>query len=123
MLIVDKAENSFKDNLILNKTVEFSLKIIVLSNLLQKQNLKVISNQILRSGTSIGANVWESQGAESRAYFIHKMKIAAKEASETEYWLVLCERSESYPNCTELLSEIKSIQKIISKIISSSKNN
>jgi len=51
------------------------------------------------------------------------MKIAVKEADETEYWLILCNRAKSYPTCAEILLEIKAIQKILSKIISSSKNN
>lgn len=56
----------------------------------------VIANQLLKSGTSIGANIFEAQSSESRADFIHKMKIADKEAKETEYWLLLCENSENY---------------------------
>ncbi|WP_121460163.1 four helix bundle protein [Chryseobacterium defluvii] len=56
----------------------------------------VIANQLLKSGTSIGANIFEAQSSESRADFIHKMKIADKEAKETEYWLLLCENSEHY---------------------------
>ena len=119
----DEIDNKSKENLILNKTIEFSLQIIAFSDLLQKINYRIIANQLLRSGTSIGANVWEAQAPESRADFVHKMKIAAKEASETEYWLILCNRSDNYPNCVELLKEVKSIQRIISKIISSSKNN
>ena len=50
----------------------------------------VISNQLLKSGTSVGANVREAQNCESKADFIHKFKIAAKDADETEYWLLLC---------------------------------
>jgi four helix bundle protein len=51
----------------------------------------IISNQLLKAGTSIGANIFEAQYAESRIDFIHKMKIAQKEANETLYWLILCE--------------------------------
>lgn len=81
----------------------------------------VLANQLLKSGTSIGANVREAQSSESRGDFIHKFKIAAKEAEETEYWLLLCKHSEGYPGCDELLSELEVIQKIISKIIASAK--
>lgn len=61
-----------------------------------------LSNQLFRSGTSIGANVREAKNAESKADFIHKMKIAAKEADETEYWLLLCKQAKSYDNPKEL---------------------
>jgi four helix bundle protein len=81
----------------------------------------VISKQLLKAGTSVGANSFEAQNAESKADFIQKMKIAAKEAEETEYWLLLCKHSENYPNCDELLKELEVIQKIVSKIISSAK--
>lgn len=57
----------------------------------------VISNQLLKSGTSVGANVREAQNCESKADFIHKFKIAAKDADETENWLLLCKYSENYP--------------------------
>ena len=58
--------------------------------MVKKQKKIVISTQILKSGTSIGANIREAQSCESRADFIHKLKIAQKEAEETEYWLLLC---------------------------------
>jgi four helix bundle protein len=72
----------------------------------------VIARQILKSGTSIGANIRESQGAESKADFIHKLKIAAKEAEETEYWLLLCEKSKDYPKPSELKTKLLSLQKL-----------
>ena len=81
-----------------------------------------MASQIFRSGTSIGANIREAQNAESKADFIHKFKIAAKEADEVKYWLSLCKESEFYPNPSEELhKEIQSINLILSKIISSSK--
>lgn len=110
-------------NPILDKTLKFSLEIIAFTELLSEQNKKVVANQLLKSGTSIGANIWEAQNAESRADFIHKMKIAAKEAKETEYWLILCNEAPSYPNCDSVLLMLKEIIKIINKIIFSSKNN
>ena len=83
-----------------------------------------MASQIFRSGTSIGANIKEAQNAESKADFIHKFKIAAKEADELLYWLQLCEKSEFYPNPEEvLISELNSISLIVSKIISSSKKS
>jgi four helix bundle protein len=78
---------------------------------------------LFKSGTSIGANVKEAQNAESKNDFIHKMKVAAKEADETEYWLGLCNNAEDYPNCEYLLNETNSIIKVLSKIISTSKSS
>ena len=75
-----------KDNLIVNLSLAFALDIIDFSDLLENQRKFVIANQLLKSGTSIGANVHEAQNAESKADFIHKIKIAAKEADETDYW-------------------------------------
>lgn len=83
----------------------------------------VIARQLLRCGTSIGANVHEAQNAESKADFIHKFKIAAKEVEETKYWLVLCENARSYPNCEQLIISLREIDKIITKIISTSKTS
>src|SRR6476469_5325906 len=85
-----------KENVIVEKTIHFSLAIVKYCEALEQTRKYVIARQLLRSATSIGANVFEAQNAESKADFIHKMKIAAKEASETLYWLILCERSEGY---------------------------
>lgn len=62
-----------------------------------------MASQLFKSGTSVGANAKEAQNAESQADFIHKFKIAAKEADETEFWLKLCIASKHYPNPSELL--------------------
>jgi four helix bundle protein len=112
-----------KDNLIVKLTLEFALEIIGYSELLEEHKKYVIARQLLKSGTSIGANIREAQNAESRADFIHKMKIAAKEADETEYWLVLCEMSKNYPKPDGLKEKLQSIINILSKIISSSKSS
>ena len=76
----------------------------------------------MRSGTSIGANIKESQNAESKKDFIHKLKISLKEADELEYWLYLCNEVDNYPNADELLLKLISVKKILNKIISSTKN-
>jgi four helix bundle protein len=96
-----------KKNVILDLSFEFSLEIIKFSEELENRKKFIISRQILKSGTSIGANVREAQGCESRLDFIHKLKIAAKEAEETEYWLLLCNLSESYPDTTSLIEKLK----------------
>ena len=72
----------YKDNALLIKTFNFALNIIDYTTELQEQKKFVIANQLLKSGTSIGANSKESQNAESKADFIHKLKIAIKEADE-----------------------------------------
>ena len=110
-----------RPNLILKKTIEFSLALIEYVELLEEKKKFIVAKQLLRSGTSIGANVHEAQGAESRADFIHKFKIAAKEAEETKYWLVLCQHSRSYPPCEHLSCSLREIEKIVSKIIFTSK--
>ncbi|MEI7675722.1 MAG: four helix bundle protein [Bacteroidales bacterium] len=102
-------------------TFLFALKIIKYTDALEQNRKFVLANQLLKSGTSIGANTREAQNAESRADFIHKFKIAAKEAEETEYWLLLCKYSDGYPFDEQLLADIKEIQKIINSIIHSSK--
>jgi four helix bundle protein len=110
-----------KKNIIVEKSFQFALKIVDYCELLEENRKFVIARQLLKSGTSVGANVREAQNAESKADFIHKIKIAAKEAEETEYWLLICKHSNSYPFEEQLLFDIQEIIKILSKIISSSK--
>ena len=110
-------------NIILEKSIEFALEIIEYSEQLEAQHKFVISNQLLKSGTSIGANVNEAQSCESRVDFIHKLKIAAKEAQETSYWLILCNKSTNYISNFVLPKKLEEIQKLLSSIISSSKRN
>ena len=100
---------------------EFSLEIIAFCELLELQKKYVIARQLLKSGTAIGANITEAQNAESKADFIHKFKIAAKEGEETEYWLLLCDYAASYPDCKELLKKVESLNKMIGKILSTCK--
>ena len=111
-----------KDNLILDLSFQFSLEIITFTEKLQQEKKFNLANQLFRSGTSIGANVREAQGCESKSDFIHKMKIAYKEAEETRYWLELCDKSENYHAPGKLLEDIVSILKVLGKIISSSKS-
>ncbi len=110
-------------NVVLEKSIEFALLIIEFCELLEEQRKYVIAKQLLRSGTSIGANIHEAQNAESRADFVHKLKISAKEACESEYWLTLCQESKNYPSPGILSEKLLTIQKLLSKIISSSKKN
>lgn len=112
-----------KKNVIVEKTICFSLKIIRYTEVLEQNRKFVIAKQLLRSATSIGANVCEAQNAESKADFIHKMKIASKEASETLYWLILCERSDGYYFDVKIRNDADEIIRILSKIISTSKTS
>jgi four helix bundle protein len=108
-----------KENVVRNKSFQFSLRIISLCHFLTENKKEfLLSKQILRSGTSIGANIREADNAESKPDFIHKMGIAQKEADETLYWLDLLIGSdiitkEQYQplkaDCDELLRIIKSI--------------
>ncbi|MGA2297805.1 MAG: four helix bundle protein [FCB group bacterium] len=115
-------------NIIVEKSYKFALDIIKLFKFLKDvKNEYVISKQLLRCGTSIGANVNESQSAESTPDFIHKLSIAAKEARETEYWLQLLKESEYIDSKTfeTINNECITILKILNSIIltSSKKNN
>ena len=111
-----------KENIIIERSFRFALKIVEFCEILENERKFVISRQLLKSGTSIGANVREAQNAESKVDFIHKMKIAAKEADETEYWLLICQNSPSYSFDDSLLTDLLEIMKILSKIISTSKS-
>ena len=81
-----------KDNLIVDLTFKFSLAILDYCEQLENKKKYIVARQLLKSGTSIGANTREAQNAESKADFIHNFKIAAKEADETQYWLLLCKQ-------------------------------
>jgi len=115
--------NEFKENVIINLTFDFSIKIIDSCDELDGLRKFALSNQLFKSGTSIGANAREAQNAESKADFIHKFKISAKEVEETEYWLLLCKHSNKLPDSTPLLADLEPIKKIISKIIGTSKRS
>ncbi|HEY4937313.1 MAG TPA: four helix bundle protein [Puia sp.] len=112
-----------KENIILNKSIHFSVSIKNYCQALYYKKETAIANQLIRCGMAIGANISEAQQAESRSDFIHKMKIAAKEASESLYWLSVCEKSEIAGFQHELINEVNQIIAIISKIIISAKKN
>lgn len=110
--------NEGKDNIIVQKSYEFALKIIRLYQQLAEKKEYVLSKQILRSGTSIGANIHEAVSGESKKDFIHKLGIAVKEARETSYWLNLLkdshylsatEHENLSTQCNELIRILKSI--------------
>lgn len=110
-----------KENIIVKKTFDFALSVVNLFIELKKENEFIISKQILRSATSIGANVEEAIAAQSRKDFIHKMSISSKEARETKYWLRLLDKSNlSTISMSNYLIEIEHILNIITKIIKTS---
>ena len=112
-----------KENIILIKSINFSVRIKNYCNGLYSKRESIIANQLLRCGLAIGANISEAQQAESRSDFIHKMKIASKEASETSYWLSICEKIDTGGFQIELMNELNQIVAILSKIIISAKRN
>lgn len=113
-----------KDNLIQTKSFHFSLMIIELYKLLQNEKEYIISKQLLRSGTSIGANVEEAIAAQSRKDFIHKLSISNKEARETKYWLSLLDQSSlSEIDVNNHLKEIQQIINILTSIVKTTQEN
>ena len=106
---------------IVARTFQFALRIIELANQLgdSRGSTRVLAKQILRSGTSIGANIEEAQAAESRADFIHKYNIALKEARETKYWLRLISASKfaKKTDLDSLIKESDEICRIIAQIV------
>jgi four helix bundle protein len=109
---------------IYNKTIEFSVNLITFFKDLEKNREFILSKQLLRSGTSIGANVHEAASAQSRKDFINKMSIALKEAKETRYWLIILSKSEMVKlDVSDLLNDNEEIIRILSRIIISAKHN
>lgn len=111
-----------ENNPILKLTIEFSIQIIEYCDLLQQQKKFVVSHQLLKAATSVGANCMEAQNAESKADFIHKIKIASKEADETQYWLTLFSFANNYPDCRSLILKLEEVSKVLNKILATSKS-
>lgn len=115
-----------KDNLIKDKSLNFAVRIVNLYKfLVSEQKEFVMSKQILRSGTSVGANIREAEQAQSRADFIHKLSIALKEANETEYWLELLIRTDfiTQEQYESINNDSIEINKILISIIKTTKVN
>mgnify|MGYP001221564122 CR=1 FL=1 len=115
-----------KDNIIKNKSFAFALRIVKAYQFLcEQQKEYVMSKQMLRSGTAIGAMVREAEQAESSADFVHKMAIALKEANETDYWIELIAQSNYLEEkiATSLKNDLVEILKLLTAIIKTSKEN
>ena len=106
-------------NIVYEKSLDFAVDILKFAKDLRKQNEYEIASQILRSGTSIGANIAEAKYAQSDKDFISKMSIARKEASETLYWLTLLAKAEILPkeNLRHLGEQANQLLKILTSII------
>lgn len=117
-------EETFKESIIQEKSFKFSLMIIALYRKLYKVDHNPILRQLLRSATSIGANVNEGSAGQTKKDFITKMSIASKEARETSYWLRLLNESKWYEVDLKLhLTESNEILKILTKIVKTSQEN
>lgn len=113
------------DNVIENKSFQFAIRIVRLYKFLCKEKKEyILSKQLLRAGTSIGANVTESQQAQSKPDFVSKISIALKEASETKYWIKLLGATEylSENQTKSILDDCVEIEKILVTILKSAKN-
>ena len=115
-----------EENLIVEKSMAFAIRIVKLYQYLRQEKTEyVLSKQLLKSGTSVGANVREAVRAQTRNDFISKMNIALKEISESEYWLELLYKTD-YINAREFESihqDCKTITKLLMSIVKTTKEN
>jgi four helix bundle protein len=107
-----------KENLIKEKSFDFALQIVRLYQGMRDSHEYVLSKQLLRCGTSIGANVEESSAAQSRSDFISKLSIASKEARETRYWLRLIQKSKLVDiDLTDELANVEELIRLLTAIV------
>lgn len=115
-----------RENVVKDKSFAFALRVVKLFKYLQDEKKEyILSKQLLRSGTAVGALIREAEQAESKADFIHKMAIAQKEANETEYWLELLYKSE-YLDAVQynsIIPDITELNKLLASIILTAKGN
>ena len=113
-----------KDNIILTKSFDFALQIIELYKQMKTQNEYVLSKQVLRSGTSIGASVEEAMAGICKRDFTHKMSISSKEARETKYWLRLIQHSQIVDvEVSKLLVQVEELIRILTSIVKTSQGS
>lgn len=112
-----------KRNVIKEKSFSFAIEIVLLYKILVERKEFVLSKQLLRSGTSIGANIREAEQAQSKADFIHKLSISLKEANETEYWLDLLFETKHLTETEfqNIKPKIVELLKLLTSIINTSK--
>jgi four helix bundle protein len=104
-------------NALVRESFKLALSSMNYCILLDDRKKFVVANQLLRCSTAVGANISEAQSAESRADFIHKLKIASKELEETKYWLYLCQEAEKYPDPREVQAQTIPVSKLLNKIL------
>ena len=109
------------DNLLVELSIEFAVKIVKMTDKIQGKG--VLKNQILKSGTSVGANIHEAKYAQSKADFVSKLQISLKECYETEYWLELFSSTNIISNqeCSELKNDCGKIRRILISSINTTK--
>ena len=115
-----------EDNLIVSKSMDYAVRIVRLYQyLISEKKEYILSKQILRSGTSVGANVKEAERGQSKPDFISKMSIALKECSETEYWLDLLHKTDYITDkmYDSLYADNLELLKMLTSIINSAKKN
>ena len=113
-----------EDNVVFTKSLDFAVRIVNLVKYLRdEQNETVMSKQVLRSGTSIGANISEALGAESKDDFIHKFSISFKEGNETKFWLLLLHRTHFITDAQfeSMMTDCQELRKLMGAIIRTSK--
>jgi len=113
-----------RENVLKDKSYAFALRVVkVYKYLIAEHKEFVLSKQVLRSGTSIGANIAEGNQAQSRSDFIHKLSISLKEAVETEFWLCLLRDSEfiTQSQAESLIEDCKELQRILTAVIKTTK--
>ena len=113
-----------KENIMLEKALKFGVRIMKLAKILDEQKHKIIANQVLRSGVSIGANISESEYAVSKADFINKLQISRKEANETRYWLRLLREDEILDAklFESLIADVDEILRLLGASVLTAKN-
>lgn len=112
-----------KDSILLTKSKAFALRVVRLYKYLRERKESVIAKQMLRSGTSIGANIAESRYAQSKSDFASKLQIALKEAAETEYWLELLRDSELVESSSAFDSLCTELIKLLTASVKTAKEN
>ena len=114
------------NNAIEEKSFQFAVRIVKLCKYLQENKKEyILSKQLMRSGTSIGANIMESQQAQSRPDFVSKLNIALKEASETDYWLRLLQATDYLTDSeySSIIADCKELEKLLTAIIKTTRNS
>jgi four helix bundle protein len=123
---MDNGQWIMKENIIKKKSFDFALKIVqTCQYLVEDKKEFIMSRQLLKSGTAIGALIREAEQAESKADFIHKMSIALKEANETDYWIDLLSQSKylDEKRFNVITQNLNELLKLLTSIIKTSKGN